>query len=73
MIIAADVNSLLNDFLVLVALVTLYEYPPIHEKAVKWMNEKVFTKENINPNYKEPLVKTVAQMQRAKLAEMNRL
>lgn len=62
----------MNDLLIFLALITLYEYPPIRERVSKLMKDKVFTLEHRNPDFREPLVKTVAQVQRDKMADMNR-
>ena len=71
-IITLDVNGIVNDFLILLILITIYRYPPIYEQVNEWFLKQVFTKENLNKYYEEPLVETVKQNNINQLADMNR-
>ena len=72
LILTLDVNSILNNFVIFIILVTIYSYPGVNQWVHKKLDEKIFNSEHLNPHYKEPLVETVDQVQQKKLADMNR-
>lgn len=63
---------MINNFIIFIILITIYQYPKVNQWVNKQLHEKVFAAESINPDYKEPLVETVEQVSRKKLADMNR-